>query len=134
MGLFNLKPGRSVRVPEIVADLDELIPAPIAFKFEGKTYECAPVDAGLFLKVSQALSKIQDMKEREVTPDEIVEGYLSFLKPVCPEITREMIKKMSVSQLTALINLILKHLTGESFNVGAEEPSQKKKKSVKKGV
>lgn len=124
--LHKLLPNRAGKKSvKIVADFDQLIAEPIGFRFQGRDFEIKPVDTETFMKTTHSLQEIQDLLKKkgegqEITNEEVYEAYLKFTQPLCPQITLKILKSMSLSQIHALVNLIIRHILGDA------EPQEKK--------
>lgn len=132
--LKKFMPTREELTPKdytIVADLDAFIEEPVAFKFGGKMYEILPVDTKAFMKVSRELDRIRKFLEsraegKDITDEQIADSYFSFFSPLCPELKRDDVGKMTVAQLHALLQLFIRHLTGQEL-----DPVKKKHQMIK---
>jgi hypothetical protein len=130
--LKHFMPTRDAVTPSVVADLDKLIAEPVAFKFQGKVYTLEPVSTRIFMQLADSLGKAQALVKAQVagesvTSDEIYLTYVDVVKPLCPEFGIEVLKKMTLPQVHALINLVMKQVTGQPMNL---DESEKKKRTV----
>jgi len=126
VGLFNLRTGRKLDGPEavVVSDLDAMIAQPIAFRLHGKIHHLNPITVKEFFAYSNALLSVEKLKEQKVLSDEEMVGlYYGLIHSVCDTITKEDIKDMTHAQAAALLELVVKHVTGRAH---APEPDQKK--------
>jgi len=129
---LKINPARSNAAPDysVVLDLDEIISKPVAFKFRGKSYVVEPVSTETFLKLAEVLNKIQSLvssiaQGAKAHDEDVYLAYYEYIKVLCPEFTLEMLKKMQLPQVHGLINLIIKHATGQPMNM--DEFIEKKK-------
>lgn len=117
---------------KIIADFDSLIVEPVGFVYRGKSYEVKPVDTESFLKIADCLGHMNSLlnsraQGAEVTDDVVYESYYNFITPLCPTFTMKDLKSMKLPQLGGLVNLIIRHLTGETVSDTRSEDSEKKK-------
>lgn len=133
MGVFQFLPARAQKKPiQIITDLDALISEPIGFRFAGEDYEIKPVDTESFMKVANALGNIQEIlrqraEGQEVSDEQVYRAYLRFTEPLCPGITLKTLKSMAIPQIHALINLITRHLQGQTAELMQAQDVEKKK-------
>ncbi len=131
MGVFKLRPAR----PEVkvIADIDEIISQPIGFRFNGRIYTIQPISTRVFVHVAQELQSFTQLLKKketeEITEDEIYNSYYRWVKSVCPEISQADIRKMTVAQLNALMNLIIEHMTGRTAKEMLGDAEKKKMNS-----
>lgn len=134
MGMFKLMPTRAPSKPaKIIADFDALISESIAFRFHGKDFIIRPVDTETFLKVMIGFQEAQMLVRQEaegkvVDTDAIYDAYLKFIGPLCEDFTVKDLKSMTLSQINALIGLIIKHITGGTDTAMAESDEKKNPK------
>jgi hypothetical protein len=117
MGLFNLRTGKPVDGPEatIVSDLDAMVANPIAFRLHGKVHHLNPVTVKEFFAYSNALLSIQTLQSKsDLSDEEIVDLYAKLIQSVCTSITKDDVKNLTHAQATALLNLIIEHITGRA--------------------
>lgn len=112
----------------IVADLDSIISDTIAFKFAGKAYEILPVDTESFMKMARSLDRIRNLLEKrkegeDITDHQVTESYFSLFSPICPTLKRDVVEKMSVVQLHSLLQLFIRHLTGQELDIKKKQLS-----------
>ena len=113
MKLFSIKDARPE--PEVVSDLDALISDPVAFRFKGKAHVIKAISVQEFLKTSEALARMNTLLEaKTVGFEEIVDSYYELIHAVCDTIHREDVLKMTQAQVSALISLVIKAVTGEA--------------------
>jgi hypothetical protein len=112
----------------IVADLDAIIAEPMAFKLGGKAYEIIPVKVEDFVKLARSLDQIRKLLEerkegKDITDDHVTEAYFSFFSPLCPQLTLSDVRKMNVVQLHALLQLFIRHFTGQDITLKKKLPT-----------
>lgn len=139
--IHKLLPTRNQSRPnvQVIADFDDLIAQPIGFKVFGKVYEIQPVTTETFLKVANALGQVQNLlseraQGREIKDQEVYDHYFQFITPLCPDMTKDELKKLALPQLNALITLIIQHMTGRTPQtpkpVEAEDAEKKNSKQM----
>jgi hypothetical protein len=97
----------------VVTDLDAIIREPIAVTLHGKTHVIKPVLVEEFFSLSNALAAISDIAGADkVTLDEVIDGYYGVISSVCPTITKSDIRQSSHSQIAALLQLVMDHVSG----------------------
>lgn len=111
----------------LVADLDAFIREPIAFKFGGKAYEISPVRTEDFMKMARSLDKVQKLLEQrkdgiDITDESITDAYHSLFAPLCPALSLEDVRQMTVAQLHAILQLFIRHLTGQELAPEKKNP------------
>jgi hypothetical protein len=96
-----------------VVDLDAIIQESQWVRFHGKVHEIKPIEVGEFFALANGFANIEAMmKKEQVTTDEIVNAYYGIIMPVCPTITKEMIRSSSAAQVAALIQFVKDHIDG----------------------
>lgn len=105
---------------DVVLDLDEVNPKPIVITFKGNRFILKPIPLGEFLGIYQAFEKLRmsansesDQGSKALT-DNMVKSYADLFKAVCPEITRDMVKQMTITQINVLMTYIVKLIQGAS--------------------
>ena len=131
---LKLLPGRQKPSVTVVADLDALISEPIGFQFKGRVYEIKPVDTATFMRTTNALGKIQELLGKrtqgdKIEDEEIYKAYDELITPLCPKFGYQNIKSATLAQLFAVVNLIIKQLTGQTTS-SSETTVDEKKKSL----
>lgn len=134
--LHKLKPARMNAKPaKVIADLDDLIAEPVAFRFQGKTWVLKPVDTETFMRVARALEDIQELLSghsggEPKNKEEIYDAYLVFIQPLCEGIGMTEIRSMTLPQLHALMSLIIRHITGQTTQESVSGSEEEKKKTL----
>lgn len=134
--LHKLMPTRDDKKSALmIADLDDLISQPIGFKYLGKEYIIEPMTTHNFMIVTRALHELEQIlktkEQSEFNEDEIHNAYYNFVSALCPTITLIEIKKAKIPQLHALLNLMVRHITGQTAHeMVAEDEDLEKKKSL----
>lgn len=110
----------------VVLDLDELLTKPVGFQVLGRTYTVRPVSTETFLKLANVLGEIQALiksigEGAEAHDVQIYEAYHRYISVLCPEFTLDTLKKMQLPQVHGLVNLIIKHATGQPMNLDVVE-------------
>lgn len=129
----NLKPTRDAHEKvTIIADLDDLVSQPVGFKFNGKGYELKPISTENYLIISRAYEKVMNYLKDNESPKihEMHEMYYEFFSTICPALTLDDVKKMTLTQLTQLIGLLMRHITGQTTEnvIGVHDTREEKKK------
>lgn len=130
MGLFNLRTGKVLDGPEaaIVSDLDAMVANPIAFRLHGKVHYLKPVTVKEFFAYANALAGLERLKSDEKLSDEqIVELYSQLIQSVCETVKADDVKLMTHAQATALLQLVIDHITGRAHAPAPKQDEQKKK-------
>jgi len=115
---------------DIIADLDDIVTKPVAFRVNGKVFKVQPVDVGSFLEIANVLAELENlMKERsrggtQTTDEQVYQIYFDFVHPLCKEIKLKDIRAMKIPQLHGMVNLVIQHMTGRLHDDG---PGEKKK-------
>jgi hypothetical protein len=125
------KPARSGALSQgqdVIADLDAIVLEPVQFKLHGKLHEIAPVTTESFLRYTNALGKLMELKDKnQITPDELVEGYFGLISSVCGTVTKQDIDDMTQGQVAALFQLVMDSVTGKAqAEVHKQELGEKK--------
>lgn len=126
----KIMPARSAKDMSLILDLDDLITKPVGFRFRGKIYRVEPVSAETFMELSQALSEAGSLLEAAkvggiMAMDEVYEAYQKFVSVLVPTFTVSILKEMQLPQVHALINLIIKHATGQPMDLNGELEKKK---------
>lgn len=134
MGVFEkFIPTRAARSPKLIADLDDLISQPIGFRYLGKEYTLEPMTTRNFMSVTRALDDLKmilSSQEGVLNEEAIYDAYYVFVSSLCRKISLSDIKKATVSQLHALLNLLIQHITGQTASQMVVDPEEKKKIQV----
>jgi len=119
---FWNKPARQekkIREDDFVADLDALDSRPVYFRFLGNIFEIPPIQTGQLLKTYAAFMKVDQLaKSNAISADKLIDTYTELFSSVCPEMTRDMVCKMSQAQAAALFTLVFDTVSGR---VGASK-------------
>ena len=118
----------------MIVDLDDLITKPVGFTFKGKLYRVEPVSAEKFMELSKALSEVGALLAdaqagNELAEKQVYDVYQKFVQVLVPSFTADILKEMQIAQVHAMINLIIKHATGQPLVM--EELTEKKKMNLK---
>lgn len=123
--LSKLMPARQ-EPAKVVADLDALIDEPIAIRFQGRVFTVKPVSTRAFMKMADAMGRMQILTTQStIKNDDVYKGYHDYISVLCPEITIDMLKSMTLTQVHALLNVLIKHSTGQPLNL--DESIEKKR-------
>jgi len=137
---MNLNPARTQARPvKIVADFDALVSQEIGFKLHGESYILKPVNTEDSMRLTLALeraNKLSAQREQDnsVTLEDICQAYLDFISPLCPQMTMDTLKQMTLAQIHALVGLIIRHmmgLTSEDMRESSVDENGEKKNSLK---
>lgn len=142
--LHSFKPTRDAKKHnepmKLIADLDAIISQPIGFKYLGNQYVIEPLTTESYMDLILAYQNLQfllkrrDEQDGTVTLDQTYEAYYTLMHSVCPTITLSEIKKGKLIQLSAMLGLMIKHITGDTapLMAGSDpfEMSDEKKKNV----
>lgn len=133
--LAKIIPARSNAEPiKVIADLDQLIPAPFGFKLGGRVYQIQVGTirklAGLQDKLEVILHLLNRATKGEKVPDfDLHKAYHQYLSVLCPEMSMEAVENMNLPQLRRLLSEIQKYATGQSMDPTEDE---KKKETQEK--
>ena len=130
----KIRPTRADKDMSMIVDLDDLVTRPVGFRFRGKIYRVEPVSAKTFMELSDSLAeagRLMDLAQAgsSIEESQIYEAYQQFVSVLCPSFTIDILKDMQLPQVHALINLIIKHATGQPMRL--EEITEKKKMTLK---
>jgi hypothetical protein len=135
-GLSHFMPARGAKLPvKVISDLDDLVAQPIGFRYLGEDYIIAPMTTRNFMIVTQALHELEETLKKqngEWDDESIYQAYYEFISPLCPGISLKKIKKGTISQLHALLNLMVRHITGQTEPDMVREEEEKKKIQIQK--
>lgn len=132
MSVFNLKSsGPKIDDAMIVSDLDALIAKPVAFVFQGRTHLIKTMSTEVFFKTVEGIARLDRLKDKDYSKEDLVNGYLNIFSSVCDTIGRKEVEEMTQAQAMALFQLILDSVTGKAQvgeeKTNAEENNEKKK-------
>lgn len=110
----------------VVADLDAITQDTVNFKLNGKIHEIKPLSTKEFLVYTNALSKLWELKEKDVVgPDELIDKYYDMVYSIVPSITKEDIGSMNQQKIGALFQLILDTVSGRTQVLTRQEAQKK---------
>ena len=96
-----------------VVDLDAIISETHYVRFQGKTHEILPVDVGSFLVLANGWAEVERLKAADkVTLDEIIDAYWGVINPVCPTISKAMVRSATHAQVSAVIAFVQECVNG----------------------
>ena len=127
MSVFNFRPARTAKIDEskVVVDLDRLIAEPVYFRLKGTIHAIKPMTTRTYLSVTNEIGKMQNLRgEAEPDTKAVFDGYLRLFQTVCDTISEKDIMDMNLPQRAALIQEILRHVSGR---VEADQVDEKKK-------
>ena len=119
----KIMPARSAKDMSLVLDLDDLITKPVGFKFRGKIHRVEAVSAETFMELSESLAAAGNLISNSnglIAQEEVYNAYQRFVSVLVPDFTVSMLKEMQLPQVHALINLIIKHATGQPMDLTGE--------------
>lgn len=128
MSLFNLRTGKVLDGPEavVVSDLDAMIANPVAFRLHGKVHQMRPVTVKEFFAYANALVGLERLKSDEKLSDEqIVDLYCQLIQAVCDTVSKDDVKAMTHAQATALLQLVVDHITGKAHAPASDDVKKK---------
>jgi len=106
-------------------DLDAFATEPGKIKYKGETYEIQDISVELYAKAIKLQEKIDNATDDE----DVLDGVMELLGAMVPDMPQEIIKTMTIKQLTALLGFIIQDLQGElEKNAIAPSPAPKKTK------
>lgn len=106
-------------------DLDAFATEPGKIKYKGETYEIQDISVELYAKAI----KLQDKIDNATDDEDVLDGVMELLGAMVPDMPQEIIKTMTIKQLTALLGFIIQDLQGElEKNAIAPSPAPKKTK------
>lgn len=106
-------------------DLDAFATEPGIIKYKGATYEIQDISVELYAKAI----KLQDKIDNATDDEDVLDGVMELLGAMVPDMPQEIIKTMTIKQLTALLGFIIQDLQGElEKNAIAPSPAPKKTK------
>ena len=90
-----------------VVDLDAIISESHFVRFQGETHEILPVDVGSFLVLANGWAEVERLKNADkITLDEVVNAYWGVINPVCPTISKAMVRSATHAQISALLTYV----------------------------
>lgn len=131
--LTKIMPARSAsESPRLIADLDELAPKPMAFRLQGKTYQIKIGTVRRLAELSDRFEQVLSLLNRKaageiITDFEVYRAYHSYISVLCPELTMDVVMRMTMPQLTTLLKEIIRYATGQQLG---ETPDLEKKKTI----
>lgn len=100
-------------VGALIADLDEIVQGKSRIKLHGKFHQVNPILVEEFFALSGAFAKIRAIEEAEKPSlEDLIDGYYSIIFPTIPTIAKDDLRECSHSQLAALLQTVLNHITG----------------------
>lgn len=129
--LSKIMPARAAATPvRVVVDIDKLISERVGFVWRGKTYPIEAVTTEQFMRMADVLGEIQTLIKAQsegakTSEESIYEAYHRYISVLCPSFTMDELRKMPIPGLHAILNLIIKHATGQPMNM--DEWMEKKK-------
>ena len=106
-------------------DLDAFATEPGKIRYKGETYEIQDISVELYAKAI----KLQDKIDNATDDEDVLDGVMELLGAMVPDMPQEIIKTMTIKQLTALLGFIIQDLQGElEKNAIAPSPAPKKTK------
>lgn len=106
-------------------DLDAFATEPGKIRYKGETYEIQDISVELYAKAIKLQEKIDNATDDE----DVLDGVMELLGAMVPDMPQEIIKTMTIKQLTALLGFIIQDLQGElEKNAIAPSPAPKKTK------
>lgn len=123
--------GPSAEKYDVVLDLDQILATPKAFTFQGEDFIIRAIEVEEFMKVTQALAHLDALKaEKSITNEQLVDAYTELFGSVCSKFKRRHIESMTLSQVGALFNFVLKCISGEAFKELTPQEQDEKKKML----
>ena len=115
MSILKLRPSRAQSKPtDVIADLDALISNDVGFIFQGKTHRIKAITTENFFNVTNAIAKLDSMRNGKYTKADLLGTYAGIFSSVCDTIGPSDIENMTQAQVGALFQLILDCVTGKS--------------------
>lgn len=118
----KIMPTRDARDQSLVVDLDDLIAKSVGFKFRGKQYKVKPVSTEKFMELSEKLAdagRLVTLAQagEQIAEAQVYKAYQEFISVLVPNFTVDIFTEMELPQVHALLNLIIKHATGQPMNL-----------------
>lgn len=112
----------------VVADLDALIQKSVGFRLNGKTHTLKAMTTRVFLEVCEGLGALDKIQKQikagmDVSEYDMMSAYHGVFKDACSSMTTEDLLGLNHQQRAVLLQLILKHVGGQTH---VEEAIQKK--------
>ena len=115
----KLQPSRAQAAPfggHLVADLDQMVTDPVAFRWGGKIHYIKPISTEHFLRASEGITRVEILKRKEkVTAEEVIEAYAYLVEGVCDSIAKKDLYKMTSPQIAGLYQLINDCVAGKAY-------------------
>jgi hypothetical protein len=100
--------------PEVVSDLDALISAPVAFKFQDRTWKIKEIDTEQFLLLTENFARLDKLRtQKKITVEDLSKAYADLICDACPQMTPKVVMNMTQAQVGALLQLIIDTVTGK---------------------
>lgn len=133
--LHKLMPARDAHQNvKMIVDLDDLIVQKIGFKYLGKMYVIEPMTTYNFMLATKSLQDLQNTlqsrTDQAFQEDEIYVVYHQFISTLCPAITLSEIRQGTIAQLHGLLNLMIRHISGQTNSEMEMSPEDKEKKKI----
>jgi hypothetical protein len=114
--VFERFKNRNDKEFKVVADLDAMLVEPVAVVLHGQRHIIEPITTEKFMRFSIKFQEFQSLaQKKEVTPQEVIDGYYALISQVIPTITKSDIEKASEAQIGSLFGFVIKSITGELF-------------------
>jgi hypothetical protein len=110
----------------VVSDLDAILTRTVAFTFNGRTHKIPPLALSDFLLLTEGMARIESLKTKMTLSEaEVLDAYEALFRPACPTLRRREIDQMTVQQIGALHELIVKHVIGaKQFETEKKSPER----------
>jgi hypothetical protein len=100
----------------VVVDLDRLGSEPVGFRFGGRVHKIVFIDTETFLDVVNDLGNLDNLSKKVPVPYQLLAaGYAQLITTVCSTISKSDVYGMSVPQRAALMQQIIKIVSGDAF-------------------
>lgn len=98
-----------------LSDLDSILVETHTVKFDGKIYEIPPVTTQRFLEITKGLALLDVAKTNEaMTSEDVVKIYYQiFSAATNGAMSLETVRKMTISQAGAMLNLVIGFMSGK---------------------
>ena len=118
----RLRPSRSqANEVKVVVDLDRLVSESVGFMLHGTVRRIKPITQEQFFFVINELAALDSMRlGKEYTLEDLRKAYLSLFKKACEPIDDNDLKRMTDSQIAALVQQIVDCVRGRA-QVSAEK-------------
>jgi len=119
VSIFSIKPTRQDYEPiKIVSDLDALVQESIAFTLFGERHILKPVTLEQFFKCTNLFAEIDGYMKQVGSASADLDSFLGvfhkLVSQVCETMTIEIVKKMSLQQVAALIGVVMDQVSGKA--------------------